>query len=311
MEPVKLKAAVIALFVATLAGCATMGGKVVKLTYASTLEIAGGSGDLYLVKPKPAEGDKLFVVGVLKNNVGEKIGDAVTEIPPSELLFRAYEDEFRNSGYTVKVAEAIPADAAKGIEFLRLDIALEQNTSILRLDAASRVTSSAVVYKDGKKVTKVDYEASYADATAGNRDVFLEWTLLKATESLMKQSVPELMKLLNDKPKKAPKEADYIAPSPPPPASGEPLPPTALTVLPAPEGIYLVWQNRPQPGAVTGYEIHRAEGEGPFAPLAAVEKGTSHYHDKTAVSGRNYRYKVRAMAGSVGSAFSDEVKVQR
>jgi hypothetical protein len=288
-------------------GCA-VNGKMVELHYVPVANAVGGAGELYLAKPAdPASSEGKvhapWIVGVMKNNVGEQIGDVVTKVPPGELLLHAFAQEFGLAGYTVKTVGAIPTGTVTGINFSRLTIAMEQATSLMKVDARSRVTVVAELWQNGKQVANLDYEAAYADSAVTNRDHLLQFTLEKATQALMKQAVPEIIRKFGV----AGKQPEVPRPAP------EPLvavaPPQALTVMPAPAGFYLVWQGGPQDQtSVTGYEIARATvADGPYTAVATVGKGVFLYHDSSAGGGTTYYYKVRAVAGKAYSHYTEAV----
>ncbi len=297
-----------------LAGCA-LTGKMVELPYAPVVNAVGGGGELYLAKPaEPASsGGKeraSWIVGEMKNNIGERIGDVVTGVPPGELLLHAFAQEFRSAGYAVKTVGAIPTGAVAGINFSRLTIAMEQATSLLKVDARSRVTATAELWQKGKQVATLDYEAAYVDSAVTYRDQLLQITLEKAVQALMKQAVPEITGKLGGAGKlpKGPTQAPEVAPAAPEPPAVV-APPQALTIMPAPAGFYLVWQGGPQDQlSVTGYEIARATvADGPYTVVATVGKGVFLYHDSSAGGGTTYYYKVRAMAGKAYSPYTEVV----
>jgi hypothetical protein len=92
-----------------------------------------------------------------------------------------------------------------------------------------------------------------------------------------------------------------------------PAGPTGLKLVIVPDGFKLSWQPSPQdPGAVTGYEIVRSDfASGPFATVATVDKGVSEYADTTASREIIYYYKVRAVADSSYSQYSNTVTGER
>ena len=89
--------------------------------------------------------------------------------------------------------------------------------------------------------------------------------------------------------------------------------PTALRLVIVPNGFKLNWQPPPQdPGAVTGYEIVRADmASGPFTTVATVHKGVFEYVDTTASPEIIYYYKTRAVAGTLYSPYSNTVTGER
>ena len=88
--------------------------------------------------------------------------------------------------------------------------------------------------------------------------------------------------------------------------------PTVLRPINVKGGIQLTWTLSPQdPGPVTGYEIVRADVfSGPYETVGTVEKGVYRFVDRTAKSEAIYFYKVRALAGSQASPFSQEAAVE-
>ncbi len=97
-------------------------------------------------------------------------------------------------------------------------------------------------------------------------------------------------------------------------APGEPLrPPEALRLKIVPNGFQLDWKLSPQdPGAVTGYELVRADRfTGPYDAVATIGKGIARYVDTTASREIIYFYKVRAVAGTRSSPFSNTVAGER
>lgn len=95
--------------------------------------------------------------------------------------------------------------------------------------------------------------------------------------------------------------------------SATPGAPTALRLVIVPNGFKLSWQPYPQePGVVTGYEIVRSDlASGPFTTVAAVDRGVSEYIDTTASPERIYYYKIRAVADTVYSPYSNTVTGER
>ena len=89
--------------------------------------------------------------------------------------------------------------------------------------------------------------------------------------------------------------------------------PTALRLVIVPDGFKLSWQLSPDDsGVVTGYEIVRSDlASGPFINVATVDNGVLSYIDTTASPEIIYYYKVRAVAGSSYSQYSNTVTGER
>lgn len=89
--------------------------------------------------------------------------------------------------------------------------------------------------------------------------------------------------------------------------------PTALKLVIVPNGFKLSWNLSAQdPGIVTGYEIVRSDlASGPFTKVATVDKGVFQYIDTSASREIIYYYKVRAVAGTAYSPYSNTVTGER
>jgi hypothetical protein len=89
--------------------------------------------------------------------------------------------------------------------------------------------------------------------------------------------------------------------------------PATLKLVIVPNGFKLTWKLSPQdPGKVTGYEIVRSDrASGPFTKVATIDKGVSEYIDTTAAPEIIYYYKVRAIAGTEQSPYSNTVAGER
>ena len=92
-----------------------------------------------------------------------------------------------------------------------------------------------------------------------------------------------------------------------------PAAPTSLKLVIVPDGFKLSWKPASEAaGVVTGYEIVRAEvASGPFTTVAKVDKGVAEYIDTTAAPEIIYYYKVRAVAGTTYSPYSNTVTGER
>jgi hypothetical protein len=89
--------------------------------------------------------------------------------------------------------------------------------------------------------------------------------------------------------------------------------PATLKLVIVPNGFKLSWRTSPEdPGVVTGYEIFRSTmASGPFNRVATVNKGVSEYIDTTASPEIIYYYKIRAVAGTFYSPYSNTVTGER
>ena len=68
--------------------------------------------------------------------------------------------------------------------------------------------------------------------------------------------------------------------------------PSGLAAIASPGRIELAWERNVAPD-LAGYNIYRAEGEGPFRKIGEARQGPS-YSDSTVMAGKTYRYAVSA-----------------
>lgn len=102
----------IIMITAIVAGCATVGDQRVNILYQRTVYADRGTGDLNLAQESsvPSTGTTpiQWIIGEITNNDGEKLGNIVTDIAPTELLMEAFTQELKGSGYNVIRESPIP-----------------------------------------------------------------------------------------------------------------------------------------------------------------------------------------------------------
>ncbi|PYM12965.1 MAG: hypothetical protein DMD81_22520, partial [Candidatus Rokuibacteriota bacterium] len=84
-------------------------------------------------------------------------------------------------------------------------------------------------------------------------------------------------------------------------------PPVNLVATALRPHVVLGWNTTSR--VATGFEVERALGDAEFRRVATIPRQATSYSDRSARSGRAYRYRVRAMATGVPSAYSNELTV--
>ena len=198
-----IHALVIILITAILAGCATTGDQRVDILYQRIVYTERGTGDLYLAQESsvPSTGTTpiQWIIGEITNNDGEKLGNIVTDVAPTDLLMEAFIQEFKGSGYNVFRESPIPQGATKGLKLKSVTIKLEEVKSVPKATAKCKVKISIEPWLNGKAVNKLEYEAEYEDTAITDRDELLSKAMLQAIQTLMARSVPEIIKTLEQK----------------------------------------------------------------------------------------------------------------
>ena len=185
------------------AGCATVSDQRVDILYQSAANATGGSGDLYLVEeaPPPTGGAATiqWVIGRITNKDGENLGNTVTETAPTDTLMAAFVQEFKVAGYHTIQEGSMPKDAAKGVVLKRATIRLDEVKSPLSDEAKCKVKIAVEPWRDGKAISRLEYEAEYSDTAVTGRDVLLSNTMLRTVQTIMKRSVPEIADMIEKK----------------------------------------------------------------------------------------------------------------
>lgn len=192
-----VRGAVGLLFALLVAGCATTNQKVTVL-YQPVVHDGTGAGELYLAGTGRSAGhaDIQWVVGTVKNSDEEPVGDIVSPIASADLVTDAFKQELAAAGYTTNLVGSLPQGTAKGIVVTGADIHLEEVSSLIKAEGTSRVKVSVEVWRQGRVVKKLAYEERISDFAVKDRDQLLPTILQKALQEIMKQAVPEIIKVL-------------------------------------------------------------------------------------------------------------------
>ena len=185
------------------AGCATVGDQRVEILYQRSANASGGSGDLYVVAESPALGGGAttiqWVLGEIRNKDGEKLGNTVTDTAPMDTLTAALVQEFKGAGYNTIQEKSMPQGVAKGVLLKSATIKLDEVKSAASLETKCKVTVTLEPWRDGKAIDKVDYESEYTDTAVTGRDTLAAKTLQQAMKVIMKRSVPDIVKMIEQK----------------------------------------------------------------------------------------------------------------
>ena len=188
---------------ALAAGCATVGDQRADILYKSAANASGGSGDLHLVQDVAASSGGAtpiqWIIGDVANGDGEKIGNVVTDIAPSDLIMNAFEQEFRGAGFDVIRDRTMPNDITRGLKLTSAVVKLTEVKSLTRSEAKCSMKVALELWRNGNAVSKLEYEAVFSDSAVVNRDELLPKVMLQTLQTLMKRAVPDLTALTGRK----------------------------------------------------------------------------------------------------------------
>lgn len=182
------------LFLSLMAGCATVNRKVT-LLYQPVVHDGTGKGALYLAATPGTTGhaDVQWVLGKVKNEDGELVGDIVSPIAPTDVALDALRQELGTAGYKVSTVGSLPQQAAKGIVVTGVDFHLAEAFSLVKSDDKCRVKISMELWKNGAKFRKLSYESSLSDFAVKDRDLLAQNILQKALQDTMQRAIPEII----------------------------------------------------------------------------------------------------------------------
>jgi hypothetical protein len=173
----------------------------VTLLYQPVVKASHVTGDIYLATAKGEAwegkpGAIQWVVGKVKDSRSGGEGEILTSVSPGDLVLDALKQELTAAGYRTIWVSTLPPEATKGIVITRTDLTLDEESSIIKADGSSRLTTSLELWKNGRKFKKIDYESRNSDLAVRDRDLLLPNILQNTMQDLMKQAVPDLIKEL-------------------------------------------------------------------------------------------------------------------
>ncbi len=202
MTEIKTKAILIGLFVLfcmTFIGCAFVDQKV-DLAYERTVNARGGSGEVFIAKPKEhhnlnkkANG---LVIGTVKNAMGMKTADVVTENNIGDWIVGALVQELSVAGYNTKTVSALPHDVSKGLDLTVLKVFVDQDPGFWTVGAISDVQFTVEIWKNSIKAKVLNIAAKGDDRSMMGSAETKAISLRKAMQAAMQQAVPEIIKTL-------------------------------------------------------------------------------------------------------------------
>lgn len=193
-----LQTAVVSALVAILSACATVGDQRVDVLYQSTSNATGGTGEVLIAEeaPPPSAAGIQWIIGEIRNNDGEMLGNTVTDTAPTDLLTEALIQELKGAGYRTLRVGSLPPGVGKGIIVKNVTVKLDEVKSAPTLQTKCKVTVSVEPWVGGKALSRVSYESNYSETAVTGRDELPSKTLLQAIKTVMAQAVPEIVRTL-------------------------------------------------------------------------------------------------------------------
>uniref|UniRef100_A0A7C4EK99 Lipoprotein n=1 Tax=Thermodesulfovibrio aggregans TaxID=86166 RepID=A0A7C4EK99_9BACT len=183
-----------------LISCAFVDQKI-DLTYERTVNAKGGSGEVFIAKPKNNTGLNKkptgeWIIGTVKNTYGMKTADVVTSNDIEDWIVKALMQELSFAGYTVTPVIELPEDVPKGIDLTILKVFVDQDVGFWTVGAISDVQFTVEIWKNGVKVKIFNVIAKGDERSIVGSAETKGISLRKALQSAMQQAVPEIIKTL-------------------------------------------------------------------------------------------------------------------
>lgn len=181
----------------TISGCAFVDQKV-DLSYETVVNAKGGSGDVFIAKPKEIHNlnkkpSGEWIIGTVKNTYGMKTADVVTSNDIGDWITGALLKELNLAGYNVIPVKELPDDVPKGIDITILRVFVDQDVGFWTVGAISDLQFTIELWKNGVKVKIFNVSAKGDErdvlGTAQTKGISLK----KALQSAMRQAVPEII----------------------------------------------------------------------------------------------------------------------
>lgn len=177
-----------------LSGC-TRYARSVNTLYEPSVSIHNGTGEVNIVIPEnqltqsPAI---KWVIGEVTDGENKKIDEVDSPRSPSEIIQAAFALELKRGGYTVLPGSKSHEGDRWVIDLTKTEIKLEQVSELSNLKAKCRIVVGMDIYKSGKLVKKLEYEASSSNTDIKDRDILAKKVLEDALQSIMMKAVPDL-----------------------------------------------------------------------------------------------------------------------
>lgn len=196
----RLKTGLFVLFCMAYTSCAFVDQKV-DLLYERTVNARGGSGQIFIAKPKEhqrlTKKSNTWVVGTVKNTLGMKTADVITESNIGDWLVGALVQELSVAGYDTKTVSVLPDDVTKGLDLTVLKVFVESDPGFWTFGAISDVQFTVEIYKNGSKAKALNIVAKGDERSAVGGSAWTKGiSFRKAMQAAMQQVVPEIIRTL-------------------------------------------------------------------------------------------------------------------
>ena len=172
----------------------------VDLSYERTVNARGGSGELFIAKPKEHQSlikkSTSWVIGTVKNTLGMKTADVITENDIGDWLVGALTQELSIAGYRIKTVSVLPNDVSKGLDLTILKVFVDQDPGMFTVGAISDVQFTVEIWKNSIMAKSLIIAAKGDERSMVGSAETKGISFRKAMQAAMQEAVPAIIKTL-------------------------------------------------------------------------------------------------------------------
>ncbi len=183
-----------------ISGCASS-DLVLKPVYQPVGDGKGPGGELVFVMSvegpsRPGSDSVSSIYGEVKDSGGKVRGNIISSISPASFIKEALFQELQKAGYDVKVQPAFPKAVPQGVMVTKAIIALDETTSLVKMEGSCKVSLAFDLWKNGAMIRKLTYEKNVSDYAVRDREKLHNQLLQKALSAVMKDVQADILTYL-------------------------------------------------------------------------------------------------------------------
>jgi hypothetical protein len=198
--PARLIGLIILAGMLLVSGCARY-ARNADILYEPSTTVQGSNGDIYIVIPENQQTPSTkvrHVLGTVFDGDNRKIDDILSSRSPAEIFQAALGLELTKAGYSVIPVTKRPAAEQRVLDLTKTELSLDQNSEFTNTKVTAHVLAGMDVYKAGKMIKRLQYEATASKTDIKDRDLLAGKVLQEVLQSVMLQAAPEIRQLFTN-----------------------------------------------------------------------------------------------------------------
>jgi len=179
-------------------GCARYARDVNEL-YVPSVNMHGKSGEVYIVIPENQQTRQpniKWVLGSVTDAENIRIDSIYSPRSGYELVQQALALELKQAGLNVFEPAAKPASAANLLYLSKVELVLDQVSSLTDINVSAKLSMEIDLFKDGQFQKKLRYDLSSSKIDIKDRDLVARTLQKEILQSAMKYAIPDVVAAL-------------------------------------------------------------------------------------------------------------------